>query len=329
MPIEPALQLRDLTQSAFDELDEVVMRHAYAAQNKFGRLFDERIYENDLAKRLRAEGFDVHTQVPVKVSHASFEKTYFLDLIVNHMLYELKVVAALLPEHQAQALHYAMMNNTRRVKLINFRSSRVDGELLYNPISDAERQQPVFVTESFRPRTPGCERLVAQVRSFVADWGTHLSSRLYNEALVHHFGGEAACQARVQVGEPEAALGTHLIQTHSPEHSFVITSVTRQIRQHQRHLPSKQPRTPCHPVDQLQPLPNRVHHLNQMKQRQGNGWQRNRDQNIPLPPIPLPSKKLPMNTPPLHTRRDFTINAQKTASLHSAACSSTATSFSW
>ena len=87
MPIEPALQLRDLTQSAFDELDEVVMRHAYATQNKFGRLFDERIYENDLAKRLRAEGFDVHTQVPVKVSHASFEKTYF-EPVRNPIVFE-------------------------------------------------------------------------------------------------------------------------------------------------------------------------------------------------------------------------------------------------
>ena len=236
MPIEPALQLRDLTQSAFDELDEVVMRHAYAAQNKFGRLFDERIYENDLAKRLRTEGFDVHTQVPVKVSHVSFEKTYFLDLIVNDMLYELKVVAALLPEHQAQALHYAMMNNIRRVKLINFRSSRVVGELLYNPISDAERHQPVFVTESFRPLTLGCERLVAQVRSFVADWGTHLSSRLYNEALVHHLGGEPECLLRVPVGEASDPLGTHLIQFHSQGQSFVVTSITREVRQHRGHL---------------------------------------------------------------------------------------------
>lgn len=236
MPIEPALQLRDLTQSAFDELDEVVMRHAYAAQNKFGRLFDERIYENDLAKRLRAEGLDVHTQVPVKVSHVSFEKSYFLDLIVNDMLYELKVVTALLPEHQAQGLHYAMMNNIRRVKLINFRSSRVVGELLYNPISDAERHQPVFVTDSFRPLTPGCERLVAQVSSFVADWGTHLSSRLYNEALVHHFGGEPECLLRVPVGEVRDPLGTHLIQSHSQGHSFVVTSITREVRQHRGHL---------------------------------------------------------------------------------------------
>ena len=131
MPIEPALQLRDLTQSAFDELDEVVMRHAYAAQHKFGRLFDERIYENDLAKRLRAEGLDVHTQVPVKVSHVSFEKSYFLDLIVNDMLYELKVVTALLPEHQAQALHFAMMNNIRRVKLINFTLLKIFGSIFF------------------------------------------------------------------------------------------------------------------------------------------------------------------------------------------------------
>ena len=236
MPIEPALQLRDLSQSAFDALDEVVMRHAYAIQNKFGRLFDERIYENELAKRLRADGFEVHTQVPVKVSHASFEKTYLLDLVVNDMLYELKVVAALMPEHQAQALHYGMLNNSRRVKLINFRSTKVVGELLYNSVSEAERHQPAFMTESFRALTPGCDKIVSHVHSFVADWGTHLSSRLYNEALVHHFGGEPECLLRVPVGAADDSLGTHQIQSHSPEHCFVVTSITRQSREHRRHL---------------------------------------------------------------------------------------------
>jgi len=179
MPIEPSLHLHDLSQAAFDSLDAVVMRHAYAVQNKFGRFFDERIYENELAKRLRAEGFEVRTQVPVKVSHASFEKTYFLDLVVNEMVYELKVVAALMAEHQAQALNYAMLNDIRRIKLINFRSPKVVGELLYNPLSNKDRRSPLFVSGPFNALTPHCERLVAHVRHLVSDWGTHLSSCLY------------------------------------------------------------------------------------------------------------------------------------------------------
>ena len=71
MPIRCPIVIRNLTQPEFDERDRIVMRCAYAAQNELGRLCDERVYENDLALRLRAEGMPgVHTQVPVTVSHA-------------------------------------------------------------------------------------------------------------------------------------------------------------------------------------------------------------------------------------------------------------------
>ena len=88
MPIQCSLQLQDITDEDFSSIDEAVMRCAYASQNHFGRLFDERVYENDIAARLRREGFEVYTQVPIKVTHGDFEKIYVLDLIVNQMLYE-------------------------------------------------------------------------------------------------------------------------------------------------------------------------------------------------------------------------------------------------
>lgn len=235
MPIERSFHFQDLSQTAFDSLDSVVMRQAYVVQNKLGRLFDERIYENEIADRLRREGLEVHTQLPVKVSHSSFEKTYFLDLVVDHMVYELKVVGELMAAHRAQALHYAMLNDVRRTKLINFRSPKVDGELLYNPLKTSHRHIPLFEAESFETLTPNCERLFNHVRSLISDWGTHLSSSLYNEAIVHHFGGEAECQVRIRVGS-EDNLGTHLIQSHAPGHSFVVTGFTRQISQHRNHL---------------------------------------------------------------------------------------------
>jgi hypothetical protein len=76
MPIHRTLELTDISDAEFDRVDYAVMQHAYAIQNEFGRLFDERIYENELALRLRADGFIVHTQVPLKVVHGSFTKVY-------------------------------------------------------------------------------------------------------------------------------------------------------------------------------------------------------------------------------------------------------------
>ena len=99
MPIHRTIELPTISDAEFEQVDGAVMRCAYAAQNYFGSRFNERIYENDIAARLRSEGFDVQTQVPVTVTHGSFEKTYFLDLLVNRMLYELKAVSDLVAEH--------------------------------------------------------------------------------------------------------------------------------------------------------------------------------------------------------------------------------------
>jgi hypothetical protein len=63
MPILHNAPVRFLTDAQFDELDEVVMRCAYASQNKLGRLCEEAVYENDLAARLRAEGLYAYTAI--------------------------------------------------------------------------------------------------------------------------------------------------------------------------------------------------------------------------------------------------------------------------
>ena len=102
MPTHLPFPIRNLTQTEFDALDPVVMRCAYDSQNELGRLCDERVYENDLALRLRAAGMsEVHTQVPVTVSHQGFEKLYRFDLVVEHGLYELKTVAAFLADRKS------------------------------------------------------------------------------------------------------------------------------------------------------------------------------------------------------------------------------------
>lgn len=188
MPIHPTLKLNSVSDADFAVIDKVVMKCAYATHNKFGRLFDERIYENDLAARLRAEGFDVHTQVPIVMTHGDFETAFRLDLVVNHMIYELKAVAALGNEHEAQGLHYAMLQDVRLVKLLNFGASKVQGKLLANAVASADRFRPSLRNSGWRIITPHCERLVNHLKELIHDWGTHLLCQLYNAALVHHCG---------------------------------------------------------------------------------------------------------------------------------------------
>ena len=107
MPINCPLDIRPLTPERFQELDYRVMGHAFSSHNRLGRLCEEDAYQRDLQARLLADGFRcVHIEEPITVSHADFTKVYLLDLVADDAVYELKTVAALNDEHQAQLLNY-------------------------------------------------------------------------------------------------------------------------------------------------------------------------------------------------------------------------------
>ena len=236
MPIHCPIPIRDLSKAEFDERDALVMRCAYAAQNTLGRLLDERVYENDLALRLKAEGCPVHTQVPVTVSLGTFEKVYRCDLIAGDALYELKTVIAFTGEHDMQALHYAMMLGIGHTKLLNFRAEKVQGRLRFNALSQADRHRLVWEEDAWQPLTEKCEELRQHTRNSINDWGAYLDCRLYDEALRHFMGGELACVRRVAVVREGNELGKHPMSFHADGLFFVVTALTTEIPQFESHL---------------------------------------------------------------------------------------------
>src|SRR5262245_44110297 len=104
MPIASPIALHPIRQEEFASIAYRVMRAAFASLNELGRLCDEVIYQNDLATRLADAGLGaVRTEVPITVTHRTFSKTYFLDLVVGDgAIYEFKVAARLAAEHEAQ-----------------------------------------------------------------------------------------------------------------------------------------------------------------------------------------------------------------------------------
>lgn len=237
MPIACKLTVRNLTQAEFDERDAVVMRCAYAAQNALGRLCDERIYECDLARRLRMNGFaSVHTQVPVLLIHQDFAKEYLLDLVADDVVYELKAASALVSQHDAQALHYAMLMNVNHVKLLNFRSGKVQGKLLFNPFLDDKRRAIQWDEDNWRSISPQCDELKSRLRALLEDWGACLEVRLYNEALIHFFGGEMKCTRRLPVRLDGMELGSHTAQSHADGLCFFLTAFTTGLTAQRSHI---------------------------------------------------------------------------------------------
>ena len=129
-----------------------------------------------------------------------------------------------------------MLQDVRLVKLLNFGEDKVRGKLLANALRTAERHHPTLRNSGMRPFTPHCERLVIHLQELMADWGTHLSSQLYNDALVHHFGGETHCVQRMELQSGPLLLGTHPVQFHADGHAFVVTALSRDQPAYRRHL---------------------------------------------------------------------------------------------
>ena len=106
MPITVQHPLRRLSQAEFGSLAYEVMRAVYALRDELGRFFDEKIYKRALAERFAG----VQLEVPVRVTHATFQKLYFLDALVSDgAVFEFKTVETLTPRHEAQLLHYLLL----------------------------------------------------------------------------------------------------------------------------------------------------------------------------------------------------------------------------
>lgn len=235
MPIECHLSFQPMTDAEFADIDARVMACAYAAQNKLGRLCEERVYENDVAARLRAEGItDVHTQVTLAVSHRGFKKIYRLDLVVRGMVYELKVADGFAPAHDAQAYHYAAMLGLDRIKLLNFGAASVEGRLRRCPFARVNRRQVTLNRHRWKPLSERCDALASDAEACLRDWGGFLDARLFEEALTWFNGGEKSCLRRLPVTRDGLELGHHRTTLHADGIAFMVTSLADDISAHER-----------------------------------------------------------------------------------------------
>src|SRR6266516_5481559 len=70
MPISIPIPLRRLSQQEFGDIAYETMHHVFDIHHELGRFFDERIYKNELARRLPG----VRLEVPIDLSFGSFGK---------------------------------------------------------------------------------------------------------------------------------------------------------------------------------------------------------------------------------------------------------------
>ncbi len=101
MPVRSKYKVRRLTQQEFAALAYQVMGKLFEIHEDLGRLFDEQIYRRELLQRLP----EAHGEVLVEVNFDSFSKRYYLDILFQGAIFELKAVEAFAPRHRAQLLN--------------------------------------------------------------------------------------------------------------------------------------------------------------------------------------------------------------------------------
>lgn len=237
MPIHCQIQLKRLDAAAFEALDYRVMGVAFASQNELGRLCDESAYQADLKARLQADGFrSVLCEVPVTVTHRDFVKKYYLDLVADDAVYELKTDTALVSEHEAQLLNYMFLLGIPRGKLLNFRPKKVQGKILATKLTPELRRQFVIVRGRWQELSPACAALREMLVELLQDWGAFLEVGLYQEALIHFLRGAGGVEHLVQLSRGGLDLGRQRMLVHAPGIAFRLTAVTEDQQYVESHI---------------------------------------------------------------------------------------------
>lgn len=227
MPIECEVEFQTISRVDFQKLDYAVMREAFACHTDLGRNCDEAVYRNDLALRCaETMGCEVRSETRVRIIHGGFSKDYRIDLIVDgSSVYELKADRAISSDHEGQILNYLHLVGCEHGKILNFGVASVESRFVNNPVPiDQRREYETDFTDWLGPET-----IVSTVIGFIEDVGLFLENSIYNQVVLHCYGGPEHALERRPMVRRNVSLGQQTFQMCGPDEAFRITSVSRQL----------------------------------------------------------------------------------------------------
>jgi GxxExxY protein len=232
MPIRLPAPLAVLSQDEFGALAYDVKGVVIEIHRQFGRFFDEKVYKLELARRMTG----VRLESVVEVTHRTFLKRYFLDVLIGEGgLFEFKAAEALSPRHRAQLLHYLMLCGLLHGMLISTRGDKVVSEFVNTGYTLEKRRCFRIDTSRWMPGSPGAAELESITRDLLADWGTGLDVSLYEEALTHFLGGEATVLRPVPVISQGSHLTDQKVRLVTDSTAFKLTAFKRIPETFEKH----------------------------------------------------------------------------------------------
>jgi len=115
-------QTKNKFEGKHSDLTGAIIGTFFQVHKELGYGFSEKVYEHALEIVIREQGFDVKSQVPIKVYfHNQVVGEYIADLVVNDVvLLELKAAQKLNDDHAAQLLNYLKATDIEVGLLLNF-----------------------------------------------------------------------------------------------------------------------------------------------------------------------------------------------------------------
>ncbi len=238
MPITHGVEIKTISDEAFHSLDYKVMGLAFSIHREMGRFWNESIYQNELADRCQRAGFEkVSTEVPIRVSHKDFSKSYYVDVLVdNAVIYEMKSAQALSGEHRKQALNYLFLLGMQRGKLINMQPSSVEHRFVSTKITPEERYAFSIDDSDWQDHDEDGVWLKQLMTNLVREWGAFLGNSLFYEAIYHFRGGEENVIKKIEIRHGSNFLGTQKSHMINREVAFKISSITKGETFYEKHL---------------------------------------------------------------------------------------------
>jgi len=238
MPVHLPVELKPLSDAEFRDLDCQVMGVVFALHRELGRFHSEQVYKDAAAQVLREDGVGgIERELPVTVSHRSFSKTYFLDLVVRHgVVYEFKTGDAITPDHERQALNYILLCELPNGKIFNLRPASVKHRFINSSLALAQRRRFEFITGRWQEAGDADGAFREVLHELLTDWGTFLELGLYEAALIHLLGGADKVCAPVRVMYRGREFARVTMPMLGPGTAFKLTAMTSGLQSCESHL---------------------------------------------------------------------------------------------
>ena len=225
MPIHTSAPIKVFGQEEFHAIDRVVTGTAFKVHNEYGRYFDERLYQAELAQRFSALGLDVLREMRMTLTLDDFRKDYYADFLLNGgVIVETKTADSLTRAHKAQVLNYLYMCGLHHATLLNLRPERVQHQFVSTSYTQDQRRKISVENAHWEPMSTHCELLKATLLRTLEDWGACLDPIAYRDAVTHFLGGESRVAKEVEIRSGREILGRQTMHLLSPDAAFSITA---------------------------------------------------------------------------------------------------------